>query len=86
MQMEENSPRGVVVRLTLPLTRHTEMPRPRPRLPPHRRQLRLPALRRPCLVLDDLNRAAPPRSARARLLTPVTPPDPCHDPDPADCR
>ncbi|WER47253.1 sensor histidine kinase [Cupriavidus sp. WKF15] len=28
MQMEENSPRGVVVRLTLPMTRHTEVPVP----------------------------------------------------------
>jgi len=30
MQMEENTPRGVVVRLTLPLTRHTELPVPSP--------------------------------------------------------
>ena len=30
MQMEENTPRGVVVRLTLPLTRHTELPVPPP--------------------------------------------------------
>jgi signal transduction histidine kinase len=30
MQMEENTPRGVVVRLTLPLTRHTEVPAPSP--------------------------------------------------------